>query len=247
MAFVAALAFRARRAETKKIGGVRPSAERMPPSTKERTSSTFRFVCQEVGLVDDEQDLLPPVADELEVAAFALGQRPLGRGDEQHQVAPRHEAPGELLVVADDRVRPRRIHDGDLPQKLVGISLLEAHRLCAPFSTGSSACLKTVMRSVVGVTPSSAISAPSNALMNADFPELNSPTIDQQEHLLEVGERPPDEPRILRRRAEILEERDQALQKLPLPLYQRLPPLVEYPHSLTPPSACKHYRRRPVS
>ena len=41
MAFVAALALRARRAETKKIGGVRPRAERMPPSTKERTSSTF--------------------------------------------------------------------------------------------------------------------------------------------------------------------------------------------------------------
>src|SRR5215218_5653957 len=33
------------------------------------------------------------------------------------------------------------------------------------------------MRSVVGVTPSSEMSAPSNALTNADLPELNSPTI----------------------------------------------------------------------
>src|SRR4051812_41592849 len=33
------------------------------------------------------------------------------------------------------------------------------------------------MRSVVGVTPSSAISAPSRAFTNADLPELNSPTI----------------------------------------------------------------------
>jgi hypothetical protein len=33
----------------------------------------LRYVGQEVGLVDDEQDLLPPVADELEVSALALG------------------------------------------------------------------------------------------------------------------------------------------------------------------------------
>src|SRR5215210_2592684 len=33
------------------------------------------------------------------------------------------------------------------------------------------------MRSVVGVTPSSEMSAPSNALTNADLPELNSPTM----------------------------------------------------------------------
>src|SRR5215217_7912089 len=93
---------------------------------------SFLLVCQEVGLVDDEQDLLPPVADELEVAAFALGQRTLGRGDEQHQIAPRHETPGELLVVADDRVRPRRIYDGDLTQKLVGIALFEDTVSAAP-------------------------------------------------------------------------------------------------------------------
>src|SRR3712207_7594904 len=31
----------------------------------------------------------------------------------------------ELLVVADDRVRPRRIHDGDLVQEGVGVPLLE--------------------------------------------------------------------------------------------------------------------------
>ena len=41
MSFVAAFPFQARREETKKIGGVKPSAERMPPSTKERTSSLF--------------------------------------------------------------------------------------------------------------------------------------------------------------------------------------------------------------
>src|ERR671914_3135333 len=43
-------------------------------------------------------------------------------------------------------------------------------------SVGSGLWRRTVMRLVVGVTPSSEISAPSNAFMNADFPELNSPT-----------------------------------------------------------------------
>src|SRR5215203_3406752 len=95
----------------------------------------LRFVGQEVGLVDDEQDLLPPVADELEVPALALSERPLGGGDEQHQVTPRHEAPGKLLVVADDRVGPRRIDDGNLTQELIGIPLLQ-NPVSAPFLGG---------------------------------------------------------------------------------------------------------------
>ena len=58
---------------------------------------------------------------------------------------------------------------------------------------------------------------------------------DEQEQFLEVGERPPDEFRILRRRAEILQERDQTLQKPTLPLHQCLAALVEDPHALTLP------------
>src|SRR5918995_1923746 len=84
----------------------------------------LRSVGQEVGLVDNEQYLLAPVTDELEVPALALGEGPLGGGDEQHQITPRHETPGEFLVVADDRVGPWRIDDGQLTQELAGIPLL---------------------------------------------------------------------------------------------------------------------------
>src|SRR5215204_6492858 len=131
MAFVAAFALRARREETKKIGR---QAERGPYAAVHEGADLIplRVVGQQVGLVDDEQYLLPPVADELEVAALALGKRTLGRGDEKHQVAPWHEAPGKLLVVADDRVRPRRVHDGDLTQEPVGIAPFEYPVPAAP-------------------------------------------------------------------------------------------------------------------
>src|SRR3712207_7814628 len=46
-------------------------------------------------------------------------------GDEQDQVAAWNEAPAELLVVADYGVRPGRVHDGDLSQELVRVSLLQ--------------------------------------------------------------------------------------------------------------------------
>ena len=68
-------------------------------------------------------------------------------------------------MVADDRVGPGRIDDGDLTQEIVGIPLLQ-YLVSPPLLDG-----------LVGVTPSSAMSAPSNALTNADLPELNSPTM----------------------------------------------------------------------
>ena len=94
---------------------------------------------------------------------------------------------------------------------------------------------QSVMRSVVGVTPSAEISASSKALMNARLARVELADDDQQEQVLEVRVRPLDELGVLGRRAEILQERDETLQKPPLALHQRLSPLVQYPHPLSLP------------
>ena len=66
---------------------------------------------QEVVLVEDEHDLLAPLPDRLEEGPLALGEGPVGRCDEQHQVRAGHELAGERLVLAQDGVRARRVHD----------------------------------------------------------------------------------------------------------------------------------------
>ena len=66
---------------------------------------------QDVDLVHHEHDLLAPLADLLEEAALALGERPVGAGDEEHEVGAGDEVAGELLVPPDDRVGARRVHD----------------------------------------------------------------------------------------------------------------------------------------
>ena len=75
---------------------------------------------QEVGLVEDEHDLLAPLPDRLEKGPLALGVGTVGRGDEEHEVGPRKEVPGERLVLAQDRVRARRVHDRQRPQGVGG-------------------------------------------------------------------------------------------------------------------------------
>ena len=125
MAFVAALGLACQQGRDEEDGGRQAERGAYAAVHEGADLLDLALVPEEVSLVYDEQYLLPPVADELEVTALALGQGPLGRGDEQYQVAPRHEAPGKLLVVADDRVRPRRVDDGDLAQELVGVTPLQ--------------------------------------------------------------------------------------------------------------------------
>ena len=50
---------------------------------------------------------------------------------------------------------------------------------------------------VVGVTPSGMTGSPTSALITADLPELNSPTIDQQEERFQLRPRLAQQPRIV--------------------------------------------------
>ena len=72
------------------------------------------FVHQDIDLVDDDDDLLAPGADLLEEGALGFGERPVCRGDEDHQVRTGHELGGDGLVLADDCVGAWRIDDVDL-------------------------------------------------------------------------------------------------------------------------------------
>jgi hypothetical protein len=73
---------------------------------------------QDVDLVDHDHDLLPPVADALEEGALALGERTVGRGDEEHHVRAGHELAGDRLVLAVDGVGARGIDDVDVLEQL---------------------------------------------------------------------------------------------------------------------------------
>jgi hypothetical protein len=107
------------------MGGFRPNIEFTPSSTKRRTLVAVLILAEEVDLVDDEDYLLAPVPDQLEVLALGLGEGPVRGGDEEDEVRAGHEAAAELLVVADDGVGPRRVDDGDLAQEVVRVLLLE--------------------------------------------------------------------------------------------------------------------------
>ena len=80
----------------------------------------LRLAIQDVHLVDDDDDLLAPVADALEKRALALGERAVGRRDEQDEVRPGHELARERLVLAHDRVGPGRVHDVEVAEELDG-------------------------------------------------------------------------------------------------------------------------------
>ncbi len=148
----------------------------MPPSTKERTSSTFDSSASRSALLMTSSIFFPQSrmssryprslsvrgrsAEVTNNTRSLLGTKPLESSSWWRMIA---LVPGVSTMAI-------------LRRNSLGYPFSSTPSL-RPFSTGSSACLKTVMRSVVGVTPSSAMSAPSNALMNADFPELNSPTM----------------------------------------------------------------------
>jgi hypothetical protein len=63
---------------------------------------------------------LPPAAYLLEERALGLGERPVRRGDEQHQIRPRDEVRGNRFVLSDDGVGARCVDDVDLAEDLRG-------------------------------------------------------------------------------------------------------------------------------
>ena len=85
---------------------------------------------QNVDLVDDEDDLLPPLTDLLQESPLALGERSVGRGHEQDEIGTGDEVSRQLLMPADDRVGPRGVHDVDLAENIGWVGALQQVR-CA--------------------------------------------------------------------------------------------------------------------
>ncbi len=64
-----------------------------------------------VDLVDDEDDLLAPAANELEELVLAGGIRSNERGHEKDEIGARYEGLGERLLLALHGVGARRVDD----------------------------------------------------------------------------------------------------------------------------------------
>ena len=60
----------------------------------------LRSIAEDIDLVQDDDDLLAPVANRRQEYSFGLGKRAVGGRDEQHEVGAGHEALGERLVLA---------------------------------------------------------------------------------------------------------------------------------------------------
>ena len=75
---------------------------------------------EHVDLVDDDDDLLAPVADVLEKRALALGERAIRGRDEEHEVRLRHELGRQPFVLAEDRVGARRVDDVEIAEQRDG-------------------------------------------------------------------------------------------------------------------------------
>jgi hypothetical protein len=106
------------RADTGKTAGVVPS--RVPGVVGDVALDPRHVLLAQDGvdLVEDEHHLLAPGADLLEEGALALGERPVGRGDEEDEVGVGDELAGDRLVLAEDRVGPRGVDYLDLAQQL---------------------------------------------------------------------------------------------------------------------------------
>ena len=93
---------------------------------------------EQIDLVEDDDDLLAPLPNRRQELAFALSKRPIGRGDEQHQVRSRQEIRGDRLVLADHRVSAGRVHYMDVAQKLHwGRNRVQMRRALDPRGLGS--------------------------------------------------------------------------------------------------------------
>ena len=109
-------------------------------STNASTCDSSASVSKMSALLTRIDDLLAPVADRPEEGPLAFGERPIGRGHEQHQIGARHELPGQPLVIALDRIGAWRVHDLQIAQQFdrrgdderAGLSAPEATAVAVP-------------------------------------------------------------------------------------------------------------------
>src|SRR6185436_7622509 len=76
------------------------------------------WLAEDVRLVDDDDDLLAPVTSRREKEPLGLGERTVGRRNEEDEVRPGHELGGEPLVFAHDGVGAGCVDDMDVPQQV---------------------------------------------------------------------------------------------------------------------------------
>ena len=72
---------------------------------------------KKVDLVEEDDHFFAPFADALHKGPLTLGERAVGRGDENHQIAAGDKFFSQLLVATDDGIGARCVYDVDLPQK----------------------------------------------------------------------------------------------------------------------------------
>ena len=130
----------ASRALTGNTSGAMPSSRCADDANERTTSSSSSLRWKMSTLLTTMTIFLPQSADRFEERALGLGERPVGRGDEQHQIGARHEIVGEPLVLADDGVGARRVDDVDVAKQLHRRRLTRRGRVVG---TVGDACRRT--------------------------------------------------------------------------------------------------------
>ena len=78
----------------------------------------LRSIAEDIDLVQDDDDLLAPVANRRQEYSFGLGKRAVGGCHEQHEIGSRNKVGGKAFMLADDRVGARRVDDVDVAKQL---------------------------------------------------------------------------------------------------------------------------------
>jgi hypothetical protein len=186
------------------------------------------LVLQDVDLVEGHHHLLPPGADHLQEGPLALREGAIGGGHEEHEVRAGNELAGEGFVVAQDGVRPRGVHDGDLAEDGQG----QGDHLEPP-AGGSAARVGPVPQEAdaVGRGGDALLEHPL-AEKGVDHRALAGVELShhhEQEQLVELGDGAGEGLLALRRGLEADERHPQLAQEPPLLLQEPLSRLVEDP------------------
>ncbi len=76
------------------------------------------FLREDVDLVHDDDDLLAPGADGLDERALGFGKGTIGGRHEEDEIGARYEVGGQALVLAQNRVRARRVDDVEILEEV---------------------------------------------------------------------------------------------------------------------------------
>src|SRR5690242_1001547 len=83
------------------------------------------FVVQQIGLVEDDDNLFAPGANVFQKESLALREGAINRGNEEDQIAAWHKISSQLLVSLQHGVHTRSINDTDVAQEIRRVMIFQ--------------------------------------------------------------------------------------------------------------------------